>query len=240
MEKNRDSSLDIQEQVKAILPAALEVITRPREFYAQMPNTGGFLPPLVFMIVLGIVSGLVSSILSLINLAPAGAMFTGLASFIIVPIVVGIFGFIAAAILFIIWKIMGSQESYETAYRSMAYTSAIMPITTVLNFIPYLGVIIGLLWVTYLLVVASTEVHAIKANKAWIGFGAVCAILVLVSVSAEIASRKMARNIQTWEMEMKERTGNLERLEEMTPEEAGQALGQFFKGLQGAAEDREK
>lgn len=239
MEEKENFQKDIQEQIKGILPAALEVITRPREFYARMPRTGGFLQPLVFMIALGIVSGLVISILSLINLAPAGTMFTGLASFIIMPVVVGIFGFIAAAILFIIWKIMGSQESYETAYRSMAYTAAIMPITTVLNFIPYIGVVIGLLWVTYLLVVASTEVHSIKTNTAWIGFGAVCAILVLLSVSAETATRKMTRQMQAWEMELQERTRGLDNIEQKTPEEAGQALGDFFRGLQESVKDKQ-
>ena len=239
MDKNQNPGLDIQEEIKGILPAALEVITKPWEFYARMPKTGGFLRPLIFMVVLGIVSGLITSILSLINLSPAGAMFTGLASFIIIPIVVGIFGFIAAAILFVIWKIMGSQESYEAAYRSMAYTSAIMPITTVLNFIPYIGVIIGLVWMTYLLVVASTQVHDIKSQTAWIGFGAVCAVFVLISVSVESASRKLTRNMQAWEMELKERTKGFDNIEEMTPEQAGQALGEFFKGLQKSVGDKQ-
>jgi len=229
---------EIQQHINGILPAAKEVITSPGEFYARMPRTGGFLQPLIFMVVLGVVSGLILSVLSLIGLAPGEGLITGLAALIFVPIIVGIFGFVGAAILFVIWKIMGSQESYETAYRCMAYTAAIMPITTVLNLIPYLGVVIGLVWVTYLLVTASIKVHDIKPQTAWIGFGVICAVFVFVSVSAEMAARKLSSDMQAWEAEMHERTGDLERLEEMTPEEAGQAIGDFFRGMQDRDDER--
>ncbi len=230
---------EIQEQIRGILPTVREVIVNPGGFYATMPRSGGFLQPLVFMIVLGVVSGLILSVLSLIGLAPGGGLITGLAALIIVPILIGIFGFIVAAVLFVIWKIMGSQESYETAYRCMAYTAAIMPITTVLNLIPYLGVVIGLVWVTYLLVTASVKVHGIQTQKAWIGFGVICAVFVFASVSAEMAAKKLSSEMQAWETEMLERTGSLERIEEMTPEQAGQALGEFFRGMQESMEDRQ-
>lgn len=228
---------EVQRQVKGIVPVVREVITDPGGFYSRMPRTGGFLQPLVFMVVLGVVSGLILSVLSLIGLAPGEGLITGLAALIFVPIMVGIFGFVGAAILYVIWKIMGSQESYETAYRCMAYTAAIMPITTVLNLIPYLGVVIGMVWVTYLLVTASVKVHGIKPQTAWIGFGIICAIFVFTSVSAEMAARKLSSEIQAWEAEMQQRTGNLEGMEEMSPEEAGQAVGEFFRGVRESGED---
>ncbi|WP_291321536.1 hypothetical protein [Desulfonatronospira sp.] len=114
----------------------------------------------------------------------------------------------------------------------MAYTAAIIPITTVLNLIPYQGVVIGLVWVTYLLVTASVKAHGIKPQSAWIGFWIICAIFVFASVSAEMAARKLSSEMQAWEAEMHERTGDLKRLEEMTPEEAGQAIKDFFRGMQ--------
>lgn len=235
MKDEDQSKLDPAEEARNILSAAMAVITGPAEFFRGMSRTGGFLRPLLFMIVLGLASGLVLSVLALIGLSPAGAVVTGLSALIVMPIMVGIFGFVAAALLFVIWKIMGSQQSYETAYRSMAYTAAIMPLTSLLEVVPYLGGIAGLVWTTFLLVTASIEVHAIKARTAWTGFGAICAIFVLASVSAEIAGRKMARHMQSWETE---NSRNLDRLQEMTPEEAGRALGDFFKGMQEAAGDK--
>jgi len=135
---------------------------------------------------------------------------------------------------------MGSQESFETSYRGMAYTAAIMPITTVLNLLPYLGGVLGLVWMTYLLVVISTEVHEIKPKTAWIGFGAICAVFVLLTVSAESAGRRMAREMEAWQLELEQRTGDMKRLQEMTPEEAGKAMGEFFKGMQEAMEHNDQ
>ncbi|MFP4084692.1 MAG: YIP1 family protein [Desulfonatronovibrio sp.] len=235
-----NNHMNVQDELQGIVQSAIDVITKPRDFFSRLSSTGGFLSPLIFMVVMGVVAGLILSVLSLVNLTPVGAVAAGLASFIIMPIVIAVFGFVGAAVLFVIWKLTGSQKSYETAYRGMAYTSAILPITTVLDLIPYLGGIIGLLWMTYLLVIISSTMHAINEKKAWTVFGIICAVLILLSVSAETASRKMARDMQTWEMEMRQKTSNLDALEEMSPEEAGQALGDFFKGMQETAGDHEK
>jgi uncharacterized membrane protein YdjX (TVP38/TMEM64 family) len=43
-------------------------------------------------------------------------MGAGFGAIIFMPIAVAIGSFIGAAILFVIWKLMGSQEDYETAY----------------------------------------------------------------------------------------------------------------------------
>jgi hypothetical protein len=229
--------LTVQEQLSGIRATALQVITRPGEFFRTMPKSGGFLPPLTFMVALGLATGLVHTLLSLLRLSPGGTV-TGLAALILVPIVVGVFGFIGAAILFIIWKLMGSGESYETAYRGMAYTAAIMPITAVLGIIPYLGGLIGLLWMTYLIVVVSIAVHGINPKTAWVGFGAICAFFAVTSLSAEYAGRKMIRGMEAWQQEHQSTLKQLEGLQDMTPEEAGKAMGEFLKGLQQAAEEK--
>lgn len=240
MENQQNVQADIQEQLKGIVPTVIEVITNPKGFFSKMPKTGGFVQPLLFMVVLGVVSGLITSVLSLVGVGPAGAMLSGLAAVILIPIVVAIFGFVGAAILFLIWKVLGSQESFETAYRGMAYTAAIMPITTILNFVPYIGGVIGLVWLTYLIVVVSTEVHAIKQKTAWIVFGAIGAVLALLSISAETAGRKMAREMEAWSQQHEHSMRNLERLQEMSPEEAGKAMGEFFKGMQEAMEGQKQ
>jgi hypothetical protein len=240
MEKEQNVQAQIQDQLKGIVPTAMEVITNPKEFFSRMPKTGGFVPPLVFMVALGLVSGLITAVLSLMGLGLAGAAMSGLAAIILIPIVVAIFGFVGAAILFVIWKIMGSQETFETAYRGMAYTAAIMPITTVLNYVPYIGSIIGLVWMTYLLVVISTEVHAIRQKTALIGFGAICAVFALLSISAETAGRRMAKEMEAWSQQHEQSMRGLEQLQEMSPEEAGKAMGEFFKGMQESMENKQE
>ena len=122
--------------LSSIQKMAMSVLTSPSAFFREMPKTGGFVEPLIFMVIMGIISGLIQTIFSLISLNIAGGMAMGVASIILVPIFVVIGGFIGAAILFLIWKLLGSQESYETAYRCGAYISVLMPIITVLGLIP--------------------------------------------------------------------------------------------------------
>lgn len=239
MDEAPKSELNIQEELAQIWPTCLQVITRPHDFFNAMPKSGGFLPPLFFMVALGLATGLIHTLLTLIRLSPGGTV-TGLAALILVPIVVAIFGFVGAAILFVIWRILGSGESYETAYRGMAYTAAVMPITAALGVIPYIGSILGLVWMTYLIVVVSIVVHRIKAKTAWVVFGAIGALFALASLSAEIASRKMAARMEAWQQESSDRMKQLEKRQDMSPEEAGKAMGEFLKGLQEAAEKQKQ
>ena len=88
-----------------------------------MPKSGGFVEPLVFMVSMGVVSGVIQSVLALVGLSFAASFAMAIASIIIVPIMTGIFGFVGGAILFVIWKIMGSEQSFETAYRCGAYAA---------------------------------------------------------------------------------------------------------------------
>ncbi len=213
---------NMKKNINNILDTAMKVITNPVGFYRDMPKTGGFIEPLIFAVVLGLVSGVITAILSIFSLGSVASFWMGLAFIIYYPIMVAIGSFIGAAILFIIWKIMGSQEPYETAYRCVAYASAIAPITVLLQIIPYIGSILGLAWYLYLMVVASTEVHKIVQKTALMVFGIIFILLAIGTTCGNFATRKAQKS--------------LEQYEDMTPEEAGKAFGEFMKGAQEEAE----
>ena len=87
----------------------------------------------------------------------------------------------------------------------------------------------------YLLVVASTEVHGLKKTTALIVFG----ILGFFGVMSNIAGERMQDQLNEFESQLGEGAAGLEGLEgfeDMTPEEAGRALGEFMKGLQESVE----
>ncbi len=205
-----------REYATAILNTAVEVITRPVDFYRAMPRSGGFTDPLVFVVAMGLVAGVVQAVLSIFVRTPG---FAGPLSVILSPIMAGIFGFVGAAILFAIWKLLGSTQSYETAYRCAAYAAAISPLTTLVHPVPYLGALVGLFWGFYLAVMASIEVHGIEPKKAWAVFGALALVFALFSVSAEFGARRTATRMSDF------------KANEMTPEEAGKKLGEFMKGF---------
>jgi hypothetical protein len=180
----------------AMPQTAMRVVTAPAEFFKSMPKTGGFLEPLVFAVIMGFIAGIIRAILSLFGIGYGagygGGMMSGFGMIIFMPIAAAVGSFIGGAILFVIWKLMGSQEEYETAYRCGAYLMALAPITTILSIIPYAGGIINMAIYVYFLVIASTQVHNIPSQKARLVFGIIGAILVLIGITAEYKARSMA------------------------------------------------
>ncbi|MHB1025451.1 MAG: YIP1 family protein [Desulfobacteria bacterium] len=203
---------------------AMKVLTSPPEFFREMPKTGGFVEPLVFMIAMGVVAGLLQSILSVLRLQVGAGMAMGLGSVIILPIMIGIFGFVGAAVLFLIWKLMGSQESYETAYRCGAYIGALTPISVLLHLIPFVGPVVSVLLMTFFLVTASVAVHNIPSRKAWMVFGIIGALLVFFSISAEFAARRFARQAAEYQKQAEELRKQTEEFRKQA-EEASKAPG---------------
>ncbi len=216
---------------------AIAVVSQPATFFREMPKTGGYVEPLIFMVVIGVVSGLIQAILSLLHVNIVGGAMVGIAAVIVMPVVILIGGFIAAGIAFAIWKIMGSQENYETAYRCCAYAAAVSPITTVLGVIPYLGSAIGIIIGTYYLVVASVEVHHIPEKKAWTVFGAIAAAFILLSISGQFAARNMAGNAERLRKEMEDAGREMQKSTEQSrkaAEEAARAAQQQSEEIQKA------
>ncbi len=218
-----------------ILDSAKRVITDPAGFYRSMPQDGGFAAPVIFVLVMAVVSGIIVALLAMLGggMGAAGVP-VGFMAVVMLPIMALIGSFIGAAIMFVIWKLMGSDRSFETAYRCVAYAAAIMPITTLLALIPYLGSIVKVLWSFFLMYVASIEAHGIKARTAAIVFGVLGALMLLLNLSAERAAMQMAEQMGELGSQMEGLGGSLEGIEEMSPEEAGKAVGEFMKGLEGA------
>ena len=196
----KTTSLDL-----AVIPqTAIKVVTSPAEFFRVMPKTGGFLKPLAFLLMMGMVSGLIRGLFQLLSSSLGLHLYAGItverASLYLLPFkyVAGfaVFGFVLAFILFVVWKLMGSGESYETSYRCVAYLSALSPLITLLGIIPYLGGAIGLIIITYYLVTASVQAHGIPAKRAWLGFGILAAIGIVLTISNQITERRVTRNME--------------------------------------------
>lgn len=211
--------------LQLIQKIAAKVITNPAGFFREMPVSGGYADPLIFTVAMGVAAGIVMTLFSIVSLVPADTIMMALATVIFMPIFTALAGFIGAAVLFVIWKLLGSPHSYETAFRCGAYASAIFPITTLIGVIPYVGTVAGLLWMMYLMVNASVEVHKIPARKAWIVFGVIFAVMMILNINTQIAARKARQEFKKWGAPM-------ERMQEMSPEEAGKAFGEFLKGVE--------
>lgn len=187
----------------AMIPqTAISVVTKPAEFFRGMPKAGGFLEPLVFAIVMGLLAGIIQAILGLIGLGPAGGygrgMMSGFGMIIFLPIAAAIGSFIGAAILFVLWKLMGSRENYETAYRCGAYLMALVPITAIISAVPYAGGLINMAIYAFYVVMASIHVHNISSQKAWLVFGIIGVLFALIGVYSEHRVRNMGPELEKW------------------------------------------
>ncbi|GBE31175.1 MAG TPA: YIP1 family protein [Nitrospirae bacterium] len=192
---------------KSIFDNALKVIRDPAAFFRQMPREGGFGAPVIFlaaMVFLGLIVNLIGAAL-IIRPHNLGG---GLIMLIAAPVIMVLLSFVSAAVLFLIWRIIGSKQSYETAYRCMAYSCGILPVTSAISFIPFAGVVLSTLWGAYLIISASIHVHGIKPAKAWAVWGIIAVIFIGINLSAEMGSRYAARNMVRQRLEMQKLQDN--------------------------------
>src|SRR6056297_705026 len=211
----------------AIIRKAIWVIADPSGYFRQMPRSGGFMEPMVFIAIMAAVLGVISAVWALFG-ATTGVVAGGfLAALIVTPIAAVIGAFIGAAVLFVTWKLMGSNENYETAFRCQASVAATYPIVGVVSIIPYVGNILAIAWGAFLMIEASVQVHGRSRKLATTVFGTLAVLLILSNTAGERASRQMAERMENIGSEF-------EGFEEMSPEEAGRKVGEFLRGMEEA------
>jgi ATP-dependent protease ClpP protease subunit len=150
---------------------------------------------------MGFIAGIIRAMLSFIGLGPSAGYGGGMSGFtmiIFMPIAAAIGSFIGAAIFFVIWKLMGSQEDYETAYRCGAYLMALTPITAIIGVVPYAGGIITMAIYVFYLVMASVYVHNLPSQKAWLVFGIIGVIFAIMVISGEYKARHASSEMEKW------------------------------------------
>lgn len=158
MQPPSHSPFDLQR----IARLALYVIVRPAEYFRTMPRGGPLVEPMVFTAVLSLAGAIVFALISW----PLTGQLPALGSLLIVPGLVCGGALFVALILMLLWKLLGSQQSYATAFRCVAATMAVVPLTALLTPLPDLSLIVNASWSIYLLYVASLEVHGIGRPKA--------------------------------------------------------------------------
>lgn len=147
-----------------------EVIQRPADFYRKMPTTGGYAEPLTFAAISYFIYGLLTA---LFNRGMMGGMYgngmmgtggyglsTSLMAAVIFPIMGIVSVIIGAAILYLIYKVLGGEGSYEGTLRFICYATAVL----LLSWIPIIGWIFGFYGI-YLYIVGGMIVHNVSMVK---------------------------------------------------------------------------
>ncbi|MDD3873142.1 MAG: YIP1 family protein [Methanosarcina sp.] len=161
-----------------------EVMQRPSDFFREMPKTGGYTDPLTFAAISFIIYALLTALLTVLfgrvmymddgmyggmyggmyngmyGEARGFGFFTILMTVIITPIAGIISLFIEAAILYIIYKVLGGTGNYEGTVRFICYATAVV----VLSWVPILGWIFGIYGI-YLYIVGGMYVHNVSMTR---------------------------------------------------------------------------
>ena len=172
-------------------------ITAPEQAWRLTRETGDYMRPLLFGVVVGWV-GLVFRAVwgtifgaNLMRMIPAQyARFTRfgggslVVQVILGPLIIAIGLFIGAAILHVSFMIVGalssSRSQFEGTFRLVCYAS----VANVANVVPLLGGLVAGVWAAYLIVVGAQQLHKTTSGKALFGVilpTIVCCVCVAVA-----------------------------------------------------------
>ncbi|MBV6340782.1 YIP1 family protein [Candidatus Magnetobacterium casense] len=188
--------------VFSIPSTAIRVLTTPADFFSTMPKKGGYMGPLVFMIAMGVSGGLLKAAISILGFNILEGIGKAVAAILFVPVTVTLFGFLAALALFIIWKILGSRQSYETSYRCVAYMSVLMPVMVVINGFPFPGGLVSVTLLVIFIVIAGEKVHSIPPMRTRIVFTILGLVLAIMYVKNDQTIRQIEKE-KTYQQQYK-------------------------------------
>jgi len=202
-----ESKVTAQIYLKGLIDLAIKVVVKPVDFFRAMPRTGGLIDPLLYVVMTALLGVVISAAESSVSYG-AGIHDLGMMAIwlIIVPLIAAILSFFVAAICFAIWTFTGSSENYETSYRCLAYMHILMPITILLSFVPYLG-LLGIAWWLYLMVIATREVHKISIKPALLIFGIIAALSGLIYYSSVSSAIKSKEHLKEFTKELQKMPG---------------------------------
>ena len=189
------------------LDTALLFIKDPAQAWRLTRETGDYVRPLLFGVIVGWV-GLVfralwgtifgAGLTSMIPAQYAGLTRVGGGSLIVQaflgPLFVACGLFIAAAIIHVSFMVVGaltsSKSQFEGTFRLLCYAS----VANAANVVPLLGGLVAGVWAAYLVVVGAQQLHKTTQGKALIGIllpTIVCC--VCIAVGAIFAGAAMMR-----------------------------------------------
>lgn len=161
--------LDIKDFVKSFVGVVKTIFFKPKDFYQNMPTTGGFPSPLIFLAVCLGISAFISAII--------WGTVAGFFYFLIFGLILSFIG--AAILYFIAQQFFEGKGTYEGTYRVVAYAGVVSLISW-LAVIPVLGGLIAFLaflYGFYLQFVGVAKVHQITQGQA------VVTVLIAFAVS---------------------------------------------------------
>jgi hypothetical protein len=205
-----------------VVPTAIDVLGDPRGFFSSMPRDGGYEAPGIFAGVMLVAYAVLTAAFTLIRLQVIAA----LVSLIVIPIVGAIGLLIGSAVVLFLSRALGSDATFESSFRIVAYCSALLPIQAVAMLIPYLAILVNA-YGFYLLIMAMIAAHKVDEQKAWTVLGSIAAVLLVFSFFSTMAARRVAPHIDRLGHELERSAAELNRATDNFRRELDRAADQL-------------
>ncbi|MFV0275999.1 MAG: YIP1 family protein [Parahaliea sp.] len=177
-------------EIRELFSQARLVLLKPSRYYRQMPRRGGIVEPLLYVVVMSAIAGGAVATLHLLSQV-VGVFAAGFAGVVFYPLLSVVSGFLLSGLLFLVWKLMGSPQNYETAFRCWAASTAIYPACALLSVLPYAGVMVSVGWTVVLMIEASVAVHSRGRPASRKVFGVLGVLVLVANLAVEYDSRQM-------------------------------------------------
>jgi hypothetical protein len=202
-----DFNATMKSYFKGLKDRTIILIVNPVDFFRTMPKTGGFLDPLLYVILTTLLGVAVNAVEMFVSRG-AGIRDLGMVGvwLVTVPLIILILSFFFSGICYAVWALMGSKEDFETSYRCMAYMQIFFPVTILLGIVPYLG-LLGIAWWLYLMVIATREVHKASVMPAVAVFGIIAAVSGLMYYNSVSSTMKSKERIEEYTKELQKMPG---------------------------------
>ncbi len=151
-----------------------EVLLSPQSFFQKMPTGLGFMQPLMFAIVLGVVTtffawmySITGNSLKVLVSDDYSELLKGplysFGMFVFSPFIVILFLYINAAITHGMLILLGGNKlGFEATFRVIAYSEA----TSIITLIPFCGSAVGVIWGIVVTIIGLYSVHETEPWKA--------------------------------------------------------------------------
>jgi hypothetical protein len=169
----------------ALIETTRQVLATPGDFFRAMPAEGGIGAPLLYGLIVSYIGLLAATLYNAVFNAVLGPSLAGwgagrpeferlaaalrggpgtiLLNLILGPVVVVIVLFVGAGLIHLMLLLVGgARHPFETTFRVMGYLHA----TTILNLIPIVGGVIGILYWVVLAVIGLSAAHGTPEGKA--------------------------------------------------------------------------
>jgi len=172
---------------KNLFQWAVLLVKSPKQFFTNLTKTGGYGVPMVYALFWLFLGSMVEFGVSKIRPAAEGApdfpLVMELVLLLLAPFLLLLMGFIGAAVLFVLWHLMGSPNNYRAAFRCWAMMAPVSVFSALLGIYQPLS-LLAFLYGTFLLINASKAYHGISTKKScWVWGSIAVVVLALVGLS---------------------------------------------------------